>query len=78
MHHESPEKKRSPFDSYLPQGSETDAAERRESYEKAVAERQARQEDRSEQFRQSLDEKRWLSRFERVWQDDGKQTSADK
>lgn len=69
--------KKSPFDNYLPQGEEVTEKERRESYEKAVAERRAREQDKSDEFRQSLDDKRWLDRFKRVWQD-GRETSTDK
>lgn len=71
-----PNKNNTKFASYLPQGDETTTVERRESYEKAVVEAEKRRQDKELEVSQALQQKDWLVKFKRVWQD-GQQTGVD-
>lgn len=64
---------RSKFDGFLPQGGEEAKKERRESYDKALAESKLRDSVMREvdAVRRSAHKDEWLVRFKRVWQDDG-------
>lgn len=60
---------RSRFDGFLPQGGGASVTERRESFDKALTEAQAREaaKNKADAERRSAHKDEWLVRFKRVW-----------